>query len=77
MAAAKGARKVALTALATGFGRLTLAEFAQAMRPLLRENTSPIEEVVICLLLDFEVADLARHFPEIECVSETSKPSTS
>ena len=76
MAAEKGARKVALTALATGFGRLTFAEFAQGIRPLLAENFSPVNEVVICLLLDFEVEKLAHHLPEIKSVVTKEKPST-
>lgn len=59
-------RKVALTALATGFGRLTLAQFATGIRPLLRETYGGIDEVVICLLLDFEVAELVRHLPELD-----------
>ena len=65
MAAAHSARKVALTALATGFGRLTLAEFAQGLRPLLSIAVPPVEEIVICLLLDFEVAELSHHLPEL------------
>jgi len=76
MAAEMGAKKVAMTALATGFGRLTLAEFAEGIRPLLRENISPIAEIVICLLLDFEVVELARHLPEIECVPPLTDRST-
>ncbi len=76
MAAEKGASKVALTALATGFGRLTLAEFAQAINPLREENVPPIEEVIICLLLDFEVAELARHVPGINQVPPITRPST-
>ena len=74
MAAEHNAKKVALTALATGFGRLTFAEFAQGVRPLLEEQFMPIEEVVICLLLDFEVVELARQLPEAEVVHDTIKP---
>jgi len=73
-AAKHNAKKVALTALATGFGRLTFAEFAQGVRPLLTEQFTPIEEVVICLLLDFEVAELARQLPEAEVVQDAIKP---
>jgi O-acetyl-ADP-ribose deacetylase (regulator of RNase III) len=76
MAAKKGARKVALTALATGFGRLTFAQFAAGIRPLLKETFPPLEEVVICLLLDFEVAELARHIPEIEWVPQFPNSKT-
>jgi O-acetyl-ADP-ribose deacetylase (regulator of RNase III) len=74
MAASHGARKVALTALATGFGHLTFAEFAQGVRPLLRIAVRPIEEIVICLLLEFEVAELACHLPEIECIPPLPNP---
>jgi O-acetyl-ADP-ribose deacetylase (regulator of RNase III) len=76
MAAAKGAKKVALTALATGFGHLTLAEFGKGITPLLNASMPPIEEVVICLLLDFEVAELARHVPGLKCVSTINEPLT-
>lgn len=66
IAAERGARKVALTALATGFGRLTFAEFAQGIKPLLRESSPPIDEVVVCLLLDFQVAELGRCLPDLK-----------
>ena len=69
MAAEHGAKIVALTALATGFGGLTLAQFAEGIRPLLRETFPPVEQVVICLLLEFEVTELARHMPEAQCIS--------
>ena len=72
MAADYGAEKVALTALATGFGRLTLYQFADGIRPLLNEVFPPMKEVVICLLLDFEVAELAGNLPEIEYVPGTA-----
>lgn len=71
IAADIGAKKVALTALATGFGKLTFDEFAQGVRPLLNESISPINEVAICILLDFQALDLARHLPEIEYVHVT------
>jgi len=73
MAAEYGAKKVALTVLATGFGRLTFAEFAQGVRPLLEEPFIPIEDVFICLLQDFEVTVLARHLPEVEVVQSAIK----
>ena len=66
MAAEKEARKVALTALATGFGRLTFAEFAEGIRPLLSESFPPINEVVISLLLDFQTAELGRCLPNLK-----------
>ena len=75
MAAEYEAKKVALTVLATGFGRLTLAEFAKGLRPLLREQFITIEEVVLCLLQDFQVTELARHLPEVEVVQSAINPN--
>lgn len=58
---AKGlnARKVALTALATGYGSLTLKDFSNGVRPLLNRDFFPIAEVCICLMEDFRLAELA------------------
>src|SRR6185436_18125881 len=50
MAAGYAAGRVALTALATGFGRLSLGQFAEGVRPLLDQEFPPIEDVCICLL---------------------------
>jgi len=55
------AKKVTLTALATGFGDLSLPDFADAIRPLLEMDFSPIEEVCLCLLEDYRLAQLASH----------------
>lgn len=44
-----GARKVSLTALATGFGDLTLPQFANALHPLMQQVHMGIEEICICL----------------------------
>ena len=66
MASSYGARRVALAALATGFGHLSLAEFAQGLHPLLLKNFSPVEEVVICLLEDYRARELASHLPQAE-----------
>jgi O-acetyl-ADP-ribose deacetylase len=56
MAAEAGARTVALPALATGYGHLSLAEFAEALAGL-RERTLQVTAVAICLR---QVADVAR-----------------
>jgi hypothetical protein len=53
---------VALTALATGFGNLTLRDFADSIRPLLNDDHLPIEEVCICLLEDYRIRELADYF---------------
>lgn len=61
MAGSLGARKVALTALATGFGNLSLANFAEAVQPLLDAQFPPIEEVCICLMEDYRIDELASY----------------
>ena len=58
------AKKVLLTALATGYGNLTLADFGATLRPLVSESFAPIEEVCICLKGADRVAELAQAFPE-------------
>ena len=63
MAMSLNAKKVALTALATGFGDLTLEDFADAIRPLLNQDFSPIKEVCICLMEDYRLTQLAESFP--------------
>lgn len=49
MAASWGAGKVALTALATGYGRISIADFAKGLAPLLHLKFPPVVEVVVCL----------------------------
>lgn len=48
-AASLGAKRVSLTALATGYGRLTMQQFAEGIRPLMTRTFSPIEQVVVCV----------------------------
>lgn len=64
MAAGYGARKVAFTVLATGFGNLSFAEFAEGIRPVIYQEFPPIEEVVLGLLNDFEIAEIRKYLPE-------------
>jgi O-acetyl-ADP-ribose deacetylase (regulator of RNase III) len=49
MAAALSASKVALAAIATGYGRLSLEEFAAGIKPIMETSFPPIEEVALCL----------------------------
>lgn len=49
IAASRQANRVALTALATGYGRLSMRRFAEAVEPLIRSEYPPISEVVICV----------------------------
>lgn len=64
MAATYKARRVALAALATGFGHLSLAEFAEGVRPLIAQEFPPVEEVCICLLEDYRIRELAVHLTD-------------
>jgi len=64
------ARKVVLTALATGYGNLTLSQFADGIRPLLGENFDPVEQVCVCLLEDYRIQQLASALPAAEVVSK-------
>ncbi len=49
MAAQHDAKTIALAALATGYGRLSMEEFAEGLRPLLSIEFPPIEQITICL----------------------------
>jgi len=62
LAARYFAKKVALTALATGFGHLTMEQFAEGVRPLRSLDFPPIEEVCIVLMEDNQVQKLASAF---------------
>jgi O-acetyl-ADP-ribose deacetylase (regulator of RNase III) len=57
-------QKVALTALGTGYGNLTLKDFAQAVRPLLDRDFMPIKEVCICLMEDYRLTELAENLSQ-------------
>lgn len=46
-AAALGAQRLALTALATGYGRMSMEDFAVAVKPLLRSEICGVREVTI------------------------------
>jgi O-acetyl-ADP-ribose deacetylase (regulator of RNase III) len=54
-----GAKRVALTALATGYGRMALADFALGLRPLLAREFPPVAEVVVCLRNRHHVEELS------------------
>jgi O-acetyl-ADP-ribose deacetylase (regulator of RNase III) len=48
-AAGLGARRVALTALATGYGRMSMKDFAAGIKPLLKTEWPPVAQVSICV----------------------------
>jgi O-acetyl-ADP-ribose deacetylase (regulator of RNase III) len=63
------ARRVSLSALATGYGNLSLPQFAEALKPLTKESFDPMEEICICLRGDDRTRELAAAFPEATLVT--------
>lgn len=62
IAAAKlDSRRVALTALATGYGRMSIGQFAEAIRPLMTQTFAPLEEAVVCVRRDSDRDELLVH----------------
>jgi O-acetyl-ADP-ribose deacetylase len=53
-----GAKSVSLTALATGYGRLTISEFGQALLQIRKESYSSIEEVIIVVRSQDEAEEI-------------------
>ena len=49
LAASLGAARVALVALATGYGRLSIVDFGRGLGSLLHREFAPVAEVVVCL----------------------------
>ena len=64
IAAQLPAKTVAMAAIATGYGRMSMNDFATAIRPLTHMNFHPIENVDICLLKSDAVNELASLVPE-------------
>lgn len=60
MASDLGARHIALTALATGYGRLRPSEFAAGLRQLSEQSFSTIEHVAIVVRKSDEVDEIKR-----------------
>jgi O-acetyl-ADP-ribose deacetylase len=59
MAASLGAAKAALAALGTGYGRLSITDFARGLLPILALEFAPLTEVVICLRKRDDVEELS------------------
>lgn len=64
-AAALQARTIALAALATGYGRLTMEDFAEALRTLIDMEIPPLERIVIGLRSRADVDELERLMPRV------------
>jgi hypothetical protein len=63
LAASLGAAKVALTALATGYGRLPIRDFARGLAPVLALELAPVADVVVCLRDRIDADELAVALP--------------
>ena len=72
LAAQEGARTVALTALATGFGRLSMDQFARGFRPVLQECFPPIEAVTVAVDDNLGFDDLRAALPEGTAVGQAN-----
>ena len=62
MAADLGAKRVALTALATGYGRLSMRQFAEGIAPLVGSEYPQIQEIVLCVRNKADVEELRDAF---------------
>ena len=59
-----GMKTVALTALATGYGRYPLDQFALVLQGLQKEKFSVIEETTICLRNEYDATELVSFLEE-------------
>jgi O-acetyl-ADP-ribose deacetylase (regulator of RNase III) len=57
-AAALKAKSVALSAFATGYGRMTMREFAEALKSITEQSFQPVERVMIGLRSENDVEEL-------------------
>ena len=64
-AAGRGARTVALTALATGYGRLSIGQFAQGLTGVIAEDFPPISDVIVGVRGSDDVLELSRIVPAV------------
>ena len=69
LAAKYEVRTVAAAALATGYGRMPMIDFAVGLRPLLRREFTPLEQVTICLKNQAKCEELAALLPELQLVA--------
>ena len=63
MAAALKAEAVSLTAIATGYGQMSIEDFATAVLPVVSMEFSPIKDVAICLTKQDAAGELAKLIP--------------
>lgn len=69
-AARQGTTTVALTAIGTGYGRMTAADFGRAIAPLVAADVPPIEQVIIGLRSAADAEELCEQAPSLERTSD-------
>ena len=67
------ARTVALAAIATGYGRLTMEDFAQALRRVVHLDFPPLEEVVVGLRSAADGNELRVLLPSLTTLANAPK----
>ena len=65
-----GAETVALTALATGYGRYPLEKFALALLELKKESYPNLKEITVCLKNEDDVDELMQSICEHSCLPQ-------
>lgn len=73
-AAALSARSVALAAVATGYGRLSMVQFAQGLGGVMKRAFPPLERVILGLRSRYDVEELLALVPQLEA-AESSSPA--
>lgn len=73
LAARFEAHTVAAAALATGYGRMPMIDFAVGLKPLLRRTYAPVEQVTLCLSNREKYEELASLLPELLAAPDGSK----
>jgi len=63
MAAQLNAKTVAMTAIATGYGRMSISDFGSAVLPVTLLDFQPVENIVICMQKLDAVIELAAMLP--------------
>lgn len=72
--AALGAQTVALAAVATGYGRMPMTDFAVAIRQVIRESFPPLERVTIGLRSSADTEELLALIPELKPAEPPASP---
>ena len=65
LAAKYEGRTVVAAALATGYGRMSMSDFAAGLRPLLPREFPPVEQVTICISNELKFEELVELLPEL------------